>query len=691
MKTLRLFLLSLLAIATAVPAVAQVIEDGEAFYIYRNDGNFDGFFYDEVKEIRYSKLDLDSVEHEDYVVQEVVLEDSIHRIPLAAIDSVGFVQPEIIYSPKLKLMDEIGMTQYAQRGFHDFIFYIDKTIPSHLMPKVGDVVISQDKYRFGIDVFGGKIKSISSSGDTWEIMLEKVSSLEDVFVQFISIEQVKADRKGNVKRRIAGFKKTRKAEGDFDASIFNFSGTIKKEFEPWGGTGTLALTLDTEINLSLAMTYNISWRKLFVKASISEFLSVGIGASATIDGQIEKSIPVVADIFGTLKFPATLPIFQTKPFPEIFARLHGEISAKLAFPKLTYSASQTVIFDSSANQMISGTWHQNEVPKAEEEKSFFDEFETGVTINGFMQFGLKNILAIQTNDWVSDIFAASFGVDIYTGPKLAGEFSFDPKKFVQSIQEGNTFMLKDIKVTVTFCSIDMEGKAKMKYLWKDEKEDKFFESSLKIGEFDWYLLPEIFDATASYDNTTEAINCHFKVRRNVLLPCEIGMLLYKGRTMHNEITDEYFRLYDATYKWAEDGVNHNFLNVYAGHYTIFPAVKLLGVLHAPYTQRKYVRIEPYLDLEAESVYNLGCEGGRISIPYKTNAAPGYLRVLTGICSYEIDKEKKVIYIDCPPNETNDPMQYTVYISAGAHSNNGASNDIAACKRSIEIRMQGSGN
>src|SRR3712207_898831 len=113
MKTMRFLLLSLLAIAMAVPAAAQVVEDGEAFYIYRNDGNFDGFFYDEVKEIRYSKFDLDNVEHEDYVVQEVVLEDSIHRIPLAAIDSVGFVQPEIILNPKLKNMDDLGITPYV--------------------------------------------------------------------------------------------------------------------------------------------------------------------------------------------------------------------------------------------------------------------------------------------------------------------------------------------------------------------------------------------------------------------------------------------------------------------------------------------------------------------------------------------------------------------------------------------------
>ena len=34
----------------------------EAFYIYRNDGDFNGFFYDEVVEMRYSKIGFDSIE-----------------------------------------------------------------------------------------------------------------------------------------------------------------------------------------------------------------------------------------------------------------------------------------------------------------------------------------------------------------------------------------------------------------------------------------------------------------------------------------------------------------------------------------------------------------------------------------------------------------------------------------------------
>ena len=69
------------------PLMAQ-----DAFYIYRNDSDFNGFFYDEVQEMRYSKIALDSTEYEQYVTYEVVLADTTYRIPLASIDSIGFQQ-----------------------------------------------------------------------------------------------------------------------------------------------------------------------------------------------------------------------------------------------------------------------------------------------------------------------------------------------------------------------------------------------------------------------------------------------------------------------------------------------------------------------------------------------------------------------------------------------------------------------
>ena len=86
----RIYLI-LLFLAVTLSGMAQNI--GDAFYIYRNDGEFNAFFRDEVQSIEYSYEDADGNTYDEIVTQIVTTADSIYRIPIAAIDSIGFVQP----------------------------------------------------------------------------------------------------------------------------------------------------------------------------------------------------------------------------------------------------------------------------------------------------------------------------------------------------------------------------------------------------------------------------------------------------------------------------------------------------------------------------------------------------------------------------------------------------------------------
>ena len=134
---------------------SQGLQAQDAFYIYRNDGNFDGFFYDQVKRMGVSKIDLEGNEHEVYVVQEVETSDSLYRIPLASIDSVGFIQPEIKFNPRLRHMDQLGITPYVTNANLDNLtLAIKGSIPSSLLPVVGDIVVGFDENVYGNDGFG---------------------------------------------------------------------------------------------------------------------------------------------------------------------------------------------------------------------------------------------------------------------------------------------------------------------------------------------------------------------------------------------------------------------------------------------------------------------------------------------------------------------------------------------------------
>src|SRR5574344_1690928 len=130
----KVFLICILFSVFSTPLVAQ-----EAFYIYRNDGDFNGFFYDEVVEMRYSKIGFDSIEHDNYIMVEVELADTTYRIPLAVIDSIGFQQPEIRISPNVKFMEKDGYCPYFDQLIGQMTSAVRiyfRNLPENMIPQV---------------------------------------------------------------------------------------------------------------------------------------------------------------------------------------------------------------------------------------------------------------------------------------------------------------------------------------------------------------------------------------------------------------------------------------------------------------------------------------------------------------------------------------------------------------------------
>ena len=161
--------LCLLALLPLSASAQETIEGGEAFYIWQNDGHFNGFFYDQVQEIRYSRFDTLNVEHNDYVSQEVVTADSTYRIMLTAIDSVSFVQPEIKFAKAVRFMRDEGMMTYYQsmvKTDEAFTLTFSGDMPSALRPKVGDVLSCPDLPDYD-EAFVGKVKRVSHSCGVW--------------------------------------------------------------------------------------------------------------------------------------------------------------------------------------------------------------------------------------------------------------------------------------------------------------------------------------------------------------------------------------------------------------------------------------------------------------------------------------------------------------------------------------------
>lgn len=76
-----IYMLAMLLSAIGIQsAQAQAVQD--ALYIYRNDGGFNAFFFDDIERFEYSNIDTTGVAHDEMVVQEVYALDSLFRIPL---------------------------------------------------------------------------------------------------------------------------------------------------------------------------------------------------------------------------------------------------------------------------------------------------------------------------------------------------------------------------------------------------------------------------------------------------------------------------------------------------------------------------------------------------------------------------------------------------------------------------------
>ena len=101
---MKKFVISFILAAVGLAAHAQ--KAGDVLYIYRNDGQFNAFFIDEVDSISYSNYDVDSLYCYDGITTQLVYtSDSLYRIPLAVIDSVAFNDSKIVVSADYLPMD----------------------------------------------------------------------------------------------------------------------------------------------------------------------------------------------------------------------------------------------------------------------------------------------------------------------------------------------------------------------------------------------------------------------------------------------------------------------------------------------------------------------------------------------------------------------------------------------------------
>lgn len=643
-RSLRLFLL--LAVTSILPStVVRAQSSTDAFYIYQNDGHFDGFFYDEVICIQYSKTDTLGIEHTDYVSQEIVTADSTYRFMLTAIDSVGFVQPEIKINERVRNMQTEGLayslydTNGQQLTFRSR--YSNEVTEEDF--NVGDILVN---YSFDDhDGFSGKVTGIRREGYFLIIDTDPITDPTEIYSQFITVEQYNATEDGwLLSRRIAGMPQLglgryappsvvhnakRAGQYELDLLNFNFSSSIPLN------NNKIDITLNPSIEgkFSIKATWNFP-----SYVGITAIARYGMGIGVDLDGDLDFEMNPPASGLVTIPLPAAAPLFQLELLPNMFLKGDAHLKMSLQSPKKRGKVWLTFEFKDYMPGMSFGSSDDKTIEDENDEEYYNEPNESSASLSfeGSIQTGVKFPINLKTNSLLSYVFKCAIGAFLYVGPKVSGNVSLDLKNVIAG---DNTVYnnFKDSKLSLQLLSIDYEAKGTYKdSWWGGEKEVTFLQGGVEMfSPMNMYFFPQ-FDkwevknlSIGNYDNEGNPISTPcITVKPSVwtVFPVMVGIDTYeigfdnKEKHVFTSWTPEKYWQFNRPWLSKDSNPLYQSLSgMSPGSYRFYPVFSFMG---------KTIKASPSFDYDVPGVYLtvdadtlvFGGNGGTRTFRIKTNAA-----------------------------------------------------------------------
>lgn len=249
----------ILRLLTALQLIAGTAyaQQPDTYFIYQKNESFDAILMDRVDSIAFSRFDLDSVMHDNVVVQEFWFQGKAQRFLIENIDSIGFYKPETKYKADVFHITAFHLP-YAI-GVDSLTLTFNNTIPSDRLPVVGQVVISDVRDHPFERGFAGRLREINHTGYGIELVCDRVS-IVDIFDRLLAVGHVQAtpddessNDSNNVRRRAV------EEEGTYQL-------ITNKEFS----LPLKIMTITDKINYSVDYLVNIGlFRKPIVKVCVN--------------------------------------------------------------------------------------------------------------------------------------------------------------------------------------------------------------------------------------------------------------------------------------------------------------------------------------------------------------------------------------------------------------------------------------
>ena len=176
---MRKFLFLMLCGMTQLAVSAQ--DETGQILVFRNTGEVNLLYAQEVDSIVFSAYDKDSVLHDDFVSQVFYAQDTTLVVPVAEIDSVAFGNRNAaVFQPQGRALTADDLA-YIVRYDGNNIYYAGHT-PVHMLPQAGDKLFYGGMTELFPEALCVKVNSVSSDGANTVANVSPIP-LEEMFSQ----------------------------------------------------------------------------------------------------------------------------------------------------------------------------------------------------------------------------------------------------------------------------------------------------------------------------------------------------------------------------------------------------------------------------------------------------------------------------------------------------------------------------
>lgn len=303
MKKLLTLFLSLIAL---LPIYAQT-ERGEQVLVFRNTGEVNLFFSEQLDSIVYSRLDTANVEHENIVSQIFYSLDTAIVIPINEIDSVAFgSRNETVFKKEVRQLNDVDC-QWIIKYDGSNIFY-KLSAPTNILPSKGDRLFYGERDELFLNGLAVKVNHVSRTDEAYVVNVTEVE-FNEIFERLFFAGSVDTPN-------YATTQSTSRRKSPIDINNIYFSKDFNVEFN--GNSAKFGVNYNLNIKNS-----SIVARPLDGYYSFKADLHHSLGTSMSVD--ISKS-KFYKDWDG-LKIPlgryamVFTPYFYLKPFVSINAEM----------------------------------------------------------------------------------------------------------------------------------------------------------------------------------------------------------------------------------------------------------------------------------------------------------------------------------------------------------------------------------